>query len=63
MNPQTGEFHKEGPEEWPRFAVGERFKLRGVVFEIARINQSSLVLRPVSVDGLSAHKIIRRIVK
>ena len=44
-------------KSWPTFVEGETFELKGVTFEVQRLNASSLVLRPV-VEDMSAREVI-----
>lgn len=73
MDPKTGKFHEvtEGgklaetdepvPDDWPVFTEGEMFTLKGHQFVLARINVSSLVLRPVTKLGKPARQTIREL--
>jgi len=72
MDPNTGKFYdvdeyekehgKPVPAGWPVFEEGEVVKLKGFDFTIARINKSSLTLRPV-LSGLdvSARQLMGKI--
>lgn len=69
MNPQTGTFHTQEeiealaavqspgdphPLTWPVFRIGEQLEIKGVPFELIRINRSNLVLRPIVAGKASA---------
>lgn len=45
------------PKNWPIFTTGEEFELKDVPFELVRINDSTLVLRP-KVKDMSARKAV-----
>jgi hypothetical protein len=72
MDPSTGKFHEvheigqrqlvELPNNWPVFRTGEEVILKDYPFRIQRINQSSIVLRPVLGDA-SAYIQIKRITR
>lgn len=54
MNPETKRFEPETvrtPEGWPRFAVGERFTLKGVTMQVRKVTRKDVILRPVSGTG------------
>ena len=60
---ERGDLPAEIPDEWPRFAVGDEFTLKGYPFTLYRINATSLVLRPVLPKGeISARRVMRRMV-
>lgn len=51
----------EFPDEWPVFREGELCDLKGVPFEVARLNASSLVLRPLAPEGYTARDVMQAI--
>ncbi len=50
------------PKDWPIFTIGEMFELKDVPFELVRINDSTLVLRP-KIEGTSARKALTMLTK
>lgn len=49
------------PEDRPIFTIGEVFKLKGHPFKLARINRSTIVLRPIPQPTKSAATIIKEL--
>ena len=59
MDPKTGKFHPNDENaavmsvDWPKYAIGDRFELNGVTFEITRIRLNGISMKPV-IKGESA---------
>ena len=65
MDPKTGKFHpvtETTPKDWPQYAVGDRFVLNGVTFEITRIRLNGISMKPV-IEGQSATHAMTRLTR
>jgi len=51
------------PALWPRFKEGEELIVKGMKFELARINAATLVLRPKCGPDQSARQIVSMLVR
>jgi len=46
---------------WPKLSVGEEIAIKGVGFVVARLNRSSVVLRPMTAPHQAAGEIMRKL--
>ena len=61
MEIESGEVQPAVPVEWPQFETGELFDVKGLPFELARLNASTLVLRPIPPEGWRAREVMREV--